>query len=803
VFTVNERRDVQSAGWLRRALPALGLGALVALFLLERALWGAERLSGNSVDLRYYFFPLYEVAFDAMAAGRLPLWNPYHLAGLPQLATLQGGFFYPPHGVYLLLPTHVGLALSHLFHLALIALSTFALGRKLELARPAAALAAILFTFCGTLQWWLFWPNMLEAGSWLPLGCIAVLGLARGEGLRAVCVLAFACGMSLLAGHTQVTVFVVVAWVTLLAALRIGAGAALRVEATRAAAFGGALALGVLVSGVQTFPSLALALEGTRTATALTEIQAESTGTPGIGSLAGAVAGSRFAFGAVALALAPAALLVCRRRRLVLWALGLGLATGALALGSGTPLMKLYVALPGIGWFRQPHRLLFLTHFAAALLAAVAFDGLLNRAAGSAGAVREGGARPRGLRSTGLAALPVVCALALAASAAAAGAVGAAVRALAAALALALCARRPARLPLGLAAAAVLGVAALDMGLATALREPLPYSAAWPVRDRRNDDLFRNLASVSRADRAVWLLFRVDPDTKRAARHGLRRLDDFEPLNLRRQSEYFAYLQSRGGVPAQADLFFSGSILPQRHLPGDRLVEWYAEMGTRRRLLDLAAARWFVVPGALKRGEREAARAFVESAGLVRRKFADRGVGLYESPRALPRAYVTYRTAPAPETALLLAQLSRDDFDPLELSYVEGEPGFAAAVDAPARGGPARLTRDEATVIEVEAELEAPGLLVLADAYARGWRAWVDSAPAPVLAANFLFRGVPVPAGRHRIRFEYRPRSVAAGATSTLSSVALLVFLARYARRRDRARAGRAPGGFDGRSAPP
>jgi hypothetical protein len=435
---------------------------------------------------------------------------------------------------------------------------------------------------------------------------------------------------------------------------------------------------------------------------------------------------------------------------------------GALAVGSGTPVMQLYLALPGIGWFRQPHRLLFLSHFAVALLAGVGFDGLLRAASGAGG-------RRRGLRALVRFGLPVLCALALATMAAVAGAVGAAARALAAALALSLCAFRPPRVPLAVASAAVLVVAALDAGLAPSLREPLPYTATWRSLYRRDDDLYRHLASVTREERAVWLLFRVDPDTKRAARYGLRRLDDFEPLNLRRQAEYFEYFHHGGAAPAEADRFFSGSILPHRHLPGDRLVEWYAEMGTRRRLLDLAAARWYVAPASPRPADREAVRAFVASAGLVREEFAEPGVGLYESPRALPRAYVTYRTAPAPAPPALLERLSRDDFDPLASSYVEGDPGFAPAAGAPARGRPARLTRDDATVIEIEAELESPGLLVLADAYAAGWRARVDGRAAPVLPANFLFRGVPVPAGRHRVRFEYRPRSVTAGAIATSS----------------------------------
>jgi hypothetical protein len=298
-------------------------------------------------------------------------------------------------------------------------------------------------------------------------------------------------------------------------------------------------------------------------------------------------------------------------------------------------------------------------------------------------------------------------------------------------------------------------------------------------RGREGGDLYRNLASLSGESRTAWLLFRVDVETKRAARYGLRRLEDFEPLNLRRQSEYFTYLQ-RG--EAGADPLFSGSILPHRHLPGERLVEWFEEMGERSRLLDLAAVRFFAVRRDPRRAGREAVRAFARRAGLAPRAFAGGGVALYENRRSLPRAYVTYRTAPAPPLEELLRHLSREDFDPLVASYVEGAPGFATTPEAPARGQAATLTRDDETAVEVEAVLAAPGLLVLADSYARGWRARVDGVPAAILPTNHLFRGVPVPAGRHRVRFEYRPWSLRVGAAMSLAGVAVLVALALRAR---------------------
>jgi uncharacterized membrane protein YfhO len=64
---------------------------------------------------------------------------------------------------------------------------------------------------------------------------------------------------------------------------------------------------------------------------------------------------------------------------------------------------------------------------------------------------------------------------------------------------------------------------------------------------------------------------------------------------------------------------------------------------------------------------------------------------------------------------------------------------------------------------------------MLADPWFPGWQATVDGRPARMYRANGLVRAVPVPAGKHRVRFTYRPRAFYWGAW--ISGAAWLLLL--------------------------
>lgn len=169
-------------------------------------------------------------------------------------------------------------------------------------------------------------------------------------------------------------------------------------------------------------------------------------------------------------------------------------------------------------------------------------------------------------------------------------------------------------------------------------------------------------------------------------------------------------------------------------------------------------------------------------------KLTEGDAPLYRNNRVLPRAFLV--DGYTVRDGNLARRTLRDGLvDFRRVGLLEADPPAAErpeAASSPDDVGTAEMVSYRDQRVEIQTDAPARRLLILSDVHYPGWRATIDGQPAPIHRANFAFRAVPVPAGRHRVVFEYRPDSFRRGLAISLTAAALLGALAWSERRRAR-----------------
>jgi len=131
---------------------------------------------------------------------------------------------------------------------------------------------------------------------------------------------------------------------------------------------------------------------------------------------------------------------------------------------------------------------------------------------------------------------------------------------------------------------------------------------------------------------------------------------------------------------------------------------------------------------------------------------------VYENPRALPRVRFVDAARGADFDAIIASGTWPEGYDPRrEVLLPAATLPAPVAGDAAAPAGSATLVRYRNTTVDIDVDAARPGWLVLADVWHPWWRVEVDGRPAELVRADVLFRAVHLDAGRHRVRFAFRP----------------------------------------------
>ncbi|MFC1632497.1 YfhO family protein, partial [Candidatus Omnitrophota bacterium] len=152
-------------------------------------------------------------------------------------------------------------------------------------------------------------------------------------------------------------------------------------------------------------------------------------------------------------------------------------------------------------------------------------------------------------------------------------------------------------------------------------------------------------------------------------------------------------------------------------------------------------------------------------------------INIYDNLGVLPRAFLVNKWQVEKNRSELLLRITKPNFNPLDYIYIEENPAWVQkeklAVDCLTEG--ARIIDYKPDKIVIEACAKEKSLLFISDTYYPGWQAYLDGKITKIYRANYAFRAVAVPKGRHVITFYYLPASLKIGSMISIVALAFVV----------------------------
>ena len=171
---------------------------------------GVPFKNGLISDVVSQLYPWRLLASWQWLSGHIPLWNPYILGGMPLAANVQSAVFYPLNFIFFLHPNGFTWGITIILQSALAFYFMYLFLREIRLSALIAVFGALAFAFNGFFLFWLEWGNLVAVACWLPLLLWAIEKMAKNKRkwFKYWLVFILAMAMSILAGHFQMAFYV-------------------------------------------------------------------------------------------------------------------------------------------------------------------------------------------------------------------------------------------------------------------------------------------------------------------------------------------------------------------------------------------------------------------------------------------------------------------------------------------------------------------------------------------------------------------------------------------------------------------
>jgi hypothetical protein len=698
-------------------------------------------------DLMNENFPYRLSLGRALKAGQFPLWDRDIYGGFPLLARAESGVCYPFNLVMFgLFPPYVALNLMILLTLLTAGVGVYFYTREIGSCQLAAIFAAVAFAFCGYLVAHLKHLSMANAASWLPLALTLLERAVSRNHVRPLLWFGVVFGLQHLAGNAQSAYYCGVLYLFYFAfrLLYQQRGQSPRSDGSSATrslvavlrhkllwVFAAALLLGSLLAAVQLIPTYEMVSLSQRSGGVNFEYASQYAydphdfwtffypyvnGDPGNLTYTGkGIFWEDYGYvGALTLLLAIYATLRCWRSWHVKFFSLTAVASYILVLGPNTPLFQYaFEYLPGMNYFRFPTRLLLLTDVSLISLASLGFTRIAQQITGASGAAAADPGRVR--RSWLIQAT---------------------------------------------------GVALLifDLFYFQMRQNPVVAAEKW-TKPPETAAIIQRDASLFRA----YCVGGVHSHRRMVERAGGWE-GDLDPFVEQRE-----FLQPSSNV-----LYGIASPAGYANLTPNYIIDIWGDQNRPGIITRTASTRG---------GSFQPIPLFWKLMRMYNVKYITSfwpfapapnlltlgsygGAHLYQNDDSLPRAYLVGDTVNVSDREEALRVLSSAAFDPAQSVLLESALPVQHATNA---GGSVEFLRYVSTEAELKVRTLREAILVFSDSYYPGWVAQVDGHETPIYRANITQRAVVVPAGEHRVLFQFKPSSVRAGFWVSLG--AFLVFL--------------------------